>query len=161
MPSAENTPTGPSLNGRTNKLMATLLDAVPSGTTISASTIYFNGADTVPLAPAMNTPSISTQNFQNGDRTNTTVDGGYQDDTLVCEYNATDYTAIDLARALGLRWKVQRLVGGTASDTGIAAILTVSEGPTLAVSGKQVPTMTVTIGYTGTATDKLDGTLGA
>ena len=158
MPSAESTPTGASRNGRTNKLVATLLDSVPSGTTISASTIYFNGADTVPLAPAMNAPSVDVQTFQNGDVTNVTVDGGYQDDTIVCEYDATDYASIDAARAAGLRWKVQRLVGGTASDTGIAAMLTVSEGPTLTVNARSVPTMTVTISYTGTATNKLDGT---
>lgn len=160
MPSAIDTPTGPSQNGRTNKLMATLLDAVPAGTTVTNSTIYFNGADTVPLQPAMNEPSVEPQPFQNGDATNVTVDGGYQADTIVCEYNAVDYASIDAARAAGLRWKVQRLVGGTATDTGIATMLTVSEGPTLTVNQVSVPTMTVTISYTGTAQNKLDG-LGA
>ena len=157
MPQAENTPTGPSQNGRTHKLMASLLDPIPSGITIPASTIYFNGADTVPLQPAMNGPSVETQPFQNGDSTNVTVDGGYSDDTVVTEYTATDYASIDAARAAGLRWKVQRLVGGTVADTGIAAILTVSEGPTLTVNQVKVPTMTVTISYTGTANNKLDG----
>lgn len=157
MPSAINTPTGASQNGDTNKLMATLLDGgTASG--VSRSTIYFNGADTVPLAPAMNEPSKSTQNFQNGSRENVTVDGGYQNDTIVCEYDADDYSAIDAARAKGLRWKIQRLLNGsqTPSDDGIAAILTVSDGPTLTVKTRQVPTMTVTITYVGTQDNPLD-----
>lgn len=150
--------TGPALNGRTHKLMATLLDEAPAGVTISRETIYFNGADTIPLRPGMNTPSVEVQPFQNGDSTNVTADGGYASDTIVCEYDAVDYDSIDAARARGLRWKVQRIAEGEISptDTGIAAMLTVSEGPPLTVNQKKVPTMTVQIDYTGTQQNPLD-----
>ncbi len=158
MPAAIDTRTGAAKNGRTHKLMATLLDTAPGGVDIERETIYFNGADTIPLRPGMNSPSVEVQPFQNGDSTNVTVDGGYAGDTIVCEYDATDYDSIDAARANGLRWKVQRINEGetSPSDTGIAAILTVSEGPPLTVNQKTVPTMTVQIDYTGTQQNPLD-----
>ena len=158
MPAAKDTKTGAAKNGRTHKLMATLLDTVPSGVDIQRETIYFNGAETIPLRPGMNSPSVDVQVFQNGDSTNVTVDGGYTSDTIVCEYDVVDYDSIDAARANALRWKVQRIVEGESSpsDPGIAAILTVSEGPPLEVNQKRVPTMTVQIDYTGTQQNPLD-----
>jgi hypothetical protein len=158
MPESIETPTGAAQNGRTHKIMATLIDTVPSGVTVERTTIYFNGADTVPLRPGMNAPSVEVQPFQNGDSTNVTVDGGYSSDSLVCEYNEADYNSIDAARANALRWKIQRIEDNetSPSDTGIAAILTVSEGPTLNVNANVVPTMTVQIDYTGTQQNPLD-----
>jgi hypothetical protein len=139
--------------------MATLMDTVPPGVTVKRTVIHFNGADSVPLRPAMNAPSVEVQVFQNGDSTNVTVDGGYASDSIVCEYDAIDYDSIDAARANALRWKIQRIEEdneSSPSDTGIAAILTVSDGPELNVNANVVPTMTVQIDYTGTQQNPLD-----
>ena len=159
MPSTKDKKTGMPVNGRTNKLMLTLLDTVPSGVTITNKTIYINGADTVPLKPAMNAPSTEVQKFQNGDYTAVTTDGGYASDSVVGEYDAQDYKDIDTARTNGLRWKVQRLLSGeeTPSDTGIAAIVTVSESPTVTVGEVKIPTMSYQIDYVGTNDNPLGG----
>ena len=159
MPADKDKKTGMPVNGRANKLMLTLLDTVPSGVTITNKTIYINGADTVPLKPAMNAPSTEVQKFQNGDYTAVTTDGGYASDSVVGEYDAQDYKDIDTARTNGLRWKVQRLLSGeeTPSDAGIAAIVTVSESPTVTVGEVKIPTMSYQIDYVGTNDNPLGG----
>ena len=159
MPTDKNAKTGSPVNGKTNKLMFTLVDTVPSGVTITNKTIYVNGADTVPLKPAMNPPSTEVQKFQNGDYTAVTTDGGYASDNITGEYNSQDYEDVDTARTYGLRWKVQRLLAGeeTPSDPGIVAIVTVSESPSVAVGEVKIPTMTYQIDYVGTNDNPMGG----
>ena len=159
MPATKDAKTGAPVNGRTNRLKLTLLDTVPSGVSIPNETIYINGGDTVPLKPAMNAPSTEVQKFQNGDYTSATTDAGYASDTIVGEYNADDYESLDIARANGLRWKVQRLLDGESepSDTGIAALVTVNEAPAVAVGEVRIPTMSHQIDYVGTQNNKLGG----
>lgn len=163
MPADKDAKTGAPVNGRTNRLVLTLLDTVPEGVTIKNQTIYINGADTVPLKPAMNAPSTEVQKFQNGDYTSVSTDSGYAADNITGEYNADDYESIDVARANGLRWKVQRLLAGETSpaDEGIAAMVTVSEGPTVTVGEVRIPTMAHQIDYVGTQNNKLGGNTNA
>jgi hypothetical protein len=126
---------------------------------VTNKTIYVNGADTVPLKPAMNAPSTEVQKFQNGDYTAVTTDSGYASDSITGEYDAADYESIDIARAKGLRWKVQRLLSSetTPADTGLAAMLTVSESPSVTVGEVRIPTMTIQIDYIGTQNNPLGG----
>ena len=135
--------TGDAINGRTNTVQITY------GT---ASPISLNGADTIPLRPAMNAPSTEVQPFQEGDYVSVTVDAGYQSDNMTCEFVETTYNTIDENRAKGITGSVQRLVGGTASGDALDAIITVSEGPTIMVNAKAVPTMTVQFDYVSTKT---------
>lgn len=131
------------LNGRTNKLTLT-----PMGSSTEGSEIVLNLTEDVPLRPAMNEPSTEVQAFQEGDYVSVTADGGYQNDTATAEFKIEDYEAIDEARANGNLWLVKRT--GDVSDNGIAAMVSVSTGPTLTVNRVAVPTMTVTIAYVGT-----------
>ena len=133
--------TGDAINGRTNQVQITYGGGSP---------IVLNGADTVPLRPAMNAPSTEVQPFQEGDYVSVTVDGGYQSDTITCEYRAEQYDTIDENRAKGIVGSVQRLVGGTATGDALNAIVTVSEGPTITVNAVAVPTMTVQFDYVTT-----------
>jgi hypothetical protein len=159
MPATKDAKTGAPVNGRTNRLVLTLIDTPPENVSVKNSTIYINGGDTVPLRPAMNAPSTEVQKFQNGDYTAATTDAGYASDTIVGEYNADDYESLDVARTCGLRWKVQRLLDGESepSDTGIAALVTVNEAPAVAVGELRVPTMSHQIDYVGTQNNKLGG----
>lgn len=123
--------TGGAVNGRTQAI------------TIGSQTV--NCYDTVPLAPAMNEPSVEIQRFQGGDATSITADGGYQTTTLTCEYTAAIWSAFNTARANATPQPV------TLPDFTGSAIVTVSEGPTLTVAGTAVPTMTVSLNWTSTA----------
>lgn len=159
MSDAIDTPTGSPVSGTTNKLMATLIGTPPAGVTIERTTIYFNASEEVPLKPAMNEASIETQKFQNGDSTAVDADSGYQGDTISTEYDVVDYKSIDVARAVPMLWKVQRIAEGetTPSDPGLAAVLTVSSPVTVAVGSKRVPVMQVGIAYAGTQKNPLAG----
>lgn len=103
-----------------------------------------NCYENVPLAPAMNEPSVDVQPFQGGDAVNVTADGGYQSVTVTCEYDKEIWEYIDGVRAAATPVDV------TLPDFTGTAIPSVSEGPTLSVNGTSVPTMTITINWTVT-----------
>jgi hypothetical protein len=157
MPEAIDKKTGAPVSGTTSKLMATLIGTPPSGVEIERTTIYFNASEEVPLRPAMNEASVETQKFQNGDSTAVDADSGYQSDTITTEYDETDYNSIDAARSVPMLWKVQRIPEGKTepTETGLAAVLTVSSPVTVAVGSKRVPVMSVTIAYVGTKKNPL------
>jgi hypothetical protein len=92
----------------------------------------------------MNEPSVEVQPFQGGDAVNVTADGGYQSITVTCEYSKEKWEAIDAIRAAA------EPVDITLPDFTGQGIPVVSEGPTLAVNGTAVPTMTITINWTST-----------
>ncbi|MBO5680203.1 MAG: hypothetical protein J6T08_00675 [Lentisphaeria bacterium] len=123
--------TGSAQNGRTKE--------------IKIGDITVNCYENVPLAPAMNEPSVEVQPFQGGDAVNITADGGYQSITVTCEYSKANWEAIDAIRASAT--PVEVVLPDFTGD----AIPAVSEGPTLTVNGTAVPTMTITINWTTTA----------
>ena len=127
--------TGSPVNGRTQKVSIT-----PEGGT----EIVLNCTEDVPIAPAMNGPSVEVQTFQGGDYTAYTQDGGYQSMTVTAEYIDTQYETIDETRAAG---KTCTVTLGEAGFTG-TAVVTVSTGPVITAGGKRVPTMTVQIDWT-------------
>ena len=127
--------TGNPVNGRTQKVSIT-----PEGGT----EIVLNCTEDVPIAPAMNGPSVEVQTFQGGDYTAYTQDGGYQADTVTAEYTKTNYDTLDQARADGKTCTVKL---GEDSFTG-TAVVTVSTGPTITAGGKRIPTMSVQIDWT-------------
>lgn len=127
--------TGAPVNGRTQKVSIT-----PEG----GSEIVLNCTEDVPIAPAMNSPSVEVQTFQGGDYTSFTQDAGYQPTTITAEYTKTNYDTLDAARAAG---KTCTVTLGDSGFTG-TAVVTVSEGPTITAGGKKVPTMTVQIDWT-------------
>ena len=122
--------TGTAQNGRTKE--------------IKIGSITVNCYENVPLAPAMNEPSVEVQPFQGGDAINVTADGGYQSIPVVCEYSKANWDAIDAIRAAA---KPVEIVLPDFTGQGIPVV---SEGPTLAVNGTAVPTMTITINWTTT-----------
>ena len=127
--------TGAPVNGRTQKVSIT-----PEG----GSEIVLNCTEDVPIAPAMNSPSVEVQTFQSKDYTAFTQDGGNQSQTVTAEYTKTNYDTLDAARAAGKTCTV------TLGDDGFTgtAVVTVSEGPAIPAGGKKVPTMTVQIDWT-------------
>ena len=127
--------TGSPTNGRTFEITVT-----PDG----GNAITLNCTEEVPIAPAMNGPSVEVQPFQGGDYTSFTQDGGYQSTSVTAEYNKTDYDAIDQARANG---KTCSVTLGSSGFTG-TAVVTVSAGPTIAANGKKIATMTAQIDWT-------------
>ena len=127
--------TGAPVNGRTQKVSIT-----PEGGT----EIVLNCTEEVPIAPAMNGPSVEVQTFQGGDYTSFTQDGGYQEDTVTAEYTKTNYDTLDQARADGKTCTVKL---GENGFTG-TAVVTVSTGPTITAGGKRIATMTVQIAWT-------------
>lgn len=132
---AEIPTTGQPVNGRTQKVSIT-----PEG----GNEIVLNCTEDVPIAPAMNGPSLEVQTFQGGDYTAYTQDGGYQPDTITAEYAKDDYDTLDQARADGKTCTVKL---GEDGFTG-KAVVTVSAGPTIPTGGKRVPTMTAQIDWT-------------
>ena len=127
--------TGSPVNGRTQKVSIT-----PSGGT----EIVLNCTEDVPIAPAMNGPSVEVQTFQGGDYTAYTQDGGYQADTVTAEYTKDNYDTLDQARADGKTCTVKL---GENGFTG-TAVVTVSTGPTITAGGQRIPTMSVQIDWT-------------
>lgn len=132
---AEIPTTGAPVNGRTQKVSIT-----PEGGT----EFVLNCTEDVPIAPAMNGPSVEVQTFQGGDYTAYTQDGGYQSMTVTAEYTKTNYDTLDQARADGKTCTVKL---GDAGFTG-TAVVTVSTGPVITAGGHRVPTMTVQIDWT-------------
>ena len=122
--------TGTAQNGRTKE--------------IKIGNISVNCYENVPLAPAMNEPSVEVQPFQGGDAVNVTADGGYQSITVTCEYSKTNWEAIDAIRAAA---EPVEVVLPDFTGNGLPSV---SEGPTLSVNGTAVPTMTITINWTTT-----------
>ena len=127
--------TGSPVNGRTQKVSIT-----PSG----GQEFILNCTEDVPIAPAMNGPSVEVQPFQGGDYTSFTQDGGYQSMTVTAEYTKTYYDTIDSTRSAG---KTCTVTLGEAGFTG-TAVVTVSEGPTISANGNKIATMTVQIDWT-------------
>lgn len=127
--------TGSPVNGRTQKVSIT-----PNG----GQEFILNCTEDVPIAPAMNGPSVEVQPFQGGDYTSFTQDGGYQSMTVTAEYTKTYYDTIDSTRAAG---KTCTVTLGEAGFTG-TAVVTVSEGPTISANGNKIATMTVQIDWT-------------
>ena len=132
---AEIPTTGAPVNGRTQKVSIT-----PEG----GAEIVLNCTEDVPIAPAMNGPSVEVQTFQGGDYTSFTQDGGYQADTATAEYTKANYDTLDQARADGKTCTVKL---GEDGFTG-TAVVTVSTGPTISANGKKIATMTVQIDWT-------------
>lgn len=137
---AEIPTTGAPVNGRTQKVSIT-----PEG----GQEFILNCTEDVPIAPAMNGPSVEVQAFQGGDYTSFTQDGGYQSITVTAEYIDTQYETIDETRAAGKTCTVK--LGEEEGFTG-TAVVTVSEGPTIAANGKKIATMTVQIDWTSSKT---------
>lgn len=127
--------TGAPVNGRTQKVSIT-----PDG----GEEFVLNCTEDVPIAPAMNGPSVEVQTFQGGDYTSFTQDGGYQSMTVTAEYIDTQYETIDETRAAG---KTCTVTLGEAGFTG-KAVVTVSEGPAITANGNKIATMTVQIDWT-------------
>ena len=127
--------TGSPVNGRTQKVSIT-----PEGGT----EIVLNCTEDVPIAPAMNGPSVEVQTFQGGDYTSYTQDSGYQADTVTEKKTKNNYDTLDQARADG---KTCTVTLGEAGFTG-TAVVTVSTGPTITAGGKRIPTMSVQIDWT-------------
>lgn len=127
--------TGAPVNGRTQKVSIT-----PEG----GAEIVLNCIEDVPIAPAMNPPSVEVQKFQGGDYTTYTQDGGYQADTVTAEYKKENYDTLDQARADGKTCTVKL---GEDGFTG-TAVITVSSGPKIPAGGKRIPTMTTQIAWT-------------
>ena len=132
---AEIPTTGAPTNGRTQKVSIT-----PDG----GQEFILNCTDDVPIAPAMNGPSVEVQPFQGGDYTSFTQDGGYQSMTVTAEYIDSQYDTIDETRAAGKTCTVKL---GEDGFTG-TAVVTVSTGPTISANGKKIATMTVQIDWT-------------
>ena len=126
--------TGNPVNGRTHEI---------SVTPEEGTKIVMNCTEDVPIAPAMNSPSVEVQSFQGGDYTAFTQDGGYQSTTVTAEYKKTDYDTLDQARADGKTCTVQLGTDGFTGD----AVVTVSEGPGIVANGKRIPTMSVQIDW--------------
>lgn len=127
--------TGAPVNGRTQKVSIT-----PEG----GAEIVLNCTEDVPIAPAMNGPSVEVQTFQGGDYTSYTQDRGYRSDTVTAEYTKENYDTLDQARADGKTCTVKL---GEDGFTG-KAVVTVSGGPTIPVGSQLVPTMGVQIDWT-------------
>ena len=136
---AEIPTTGAPVNGRIQKVSIT-----PEG----GQEFILNCTEDVPIAPAMNGPSVEVQAFQGGDYTSFTQDGGYQSITVTAEYIDSQYKTIDETRAAGKTCTVKL---GEEGFTG-TAVVTVSEGPTIAANGKKIATMTVQIDWTSSKT---------
>ena len=115
---------------------------------IKIGDLTVNCYESVPLAPAMNEPSVEVQPFQGGDAVNVTADGGYQSISVTCEYSKTNWEAIDAIRAAAEPVEV------VLPDFTGEGLPSVSEGPTLSVNGTSVPTMTITINWTTTKVAK-------
>lgn len=132
---AEIPTTGQPVNGRTQKVSIT-----PDG----GEEFVLNCTEDVPIAPAMNGPSVEVQTFQGGDYTSFTQDGGYQSMTVTAEYTKTYYDTIDSTRAAGKTCTVKL------GDEGFSgtAVVTVSDGPMIAANGNRIATMTVQIDWT-------------
>lgn len=134
---AEIPTTGGPVNGRTQKVSIT-----PEG----GQEFILNCTEDVPIAPAMNGPSVEVQAFQGGDYTSFTQDGGYQSMTVTAEYTKTYYDTIDSTRAAGKTCTVK--LGEDEDGFTETAVVTVSTGPTIAANGKKIATMTVQIDWT-------------
>lgn len=136
---AEIPTTGAPVNGRIQKVSIT-----PEG----GQEFILNCTEDVPIAPAMNGPSVEVQAFQGGDYTSFTQDGGYQSITVTAEYIDSQYETIDETRSAGKTCTVKL---GEDGFTG-TAVVTVSTGPTIAANGKKIATMTVQIDWTSSKT---------
>lgn len=136
---AEIPTTGAPVNGRTQKV---------SITPESGTEFVLNCTEDVPIAPAMNGPSVEVQSFQGGDYMSFTQDSGYQSMTVTAEYIDTQYETIDETRAAG---KTCTVTLGESGFTG-TAVVTVSTGPTISANGKKIATMTVQIDWTSSKT---------